>query len=285
MKWTEHPRIQAATHGCPHHLDELVALALLGRWAETHGRRLDVEFLPRDAVGARAAEFDVLVDVGMQFDPSRGRFDHHQGGAEVAGKSSAGLVFDALYSEAPTASYLRATIRLVDRIDTGTSRRGISAGAEERRAENMLSLSTLLKAVGGFEPDPGRSRQCLQLVEALVGRWFEQAEQYLAADAILERARPVWGGLFLAPPDTYGPGLDERLQETDWRFVGYQQTTGRFQVVVVRGLDGRNRWFLPPSLPEATFVHERGFLAMFPDALTAEAALATLAGGDAPCTS
>ena len=287
MKWTERPVILAATHGCPHHLDELVAMALLCRWALAGDRSLDIEFFARDAIETRGPSFDVLVDVGLQFDPSRGRFDHHQGDPDVAGKSSAGLLFDALFADDPVAAYLRPVIRLVDAIDTGTPHRGPAAlSVEDRRAANLLSLSTLVKAVGGFQHEPARSRQCVRLMEALVGQWFRQAAEFLTADEVLARARRVAGGGFLTPPDAYGAGLEERLSETDWLFVGFQQTPDRFQVVALRDADGRNRVSFPLDLPGASFVHTRGFLAVFPTALAAEAALATPlpARGGAPCS-
>ncbi len=273
MRWMKPSTIRVATHGCPHHIDELVAVALLERWARSRGQVLEVTFLPRAETAARADEFHVLVDIGLEHDPERGRFDHHQGGSDVANRSAAGLVFEALGFEPDVAAYLRPVIALIDRIDNGLPGPRRSASPDEGRAAGMLSLSTLLKAVGGFEFDEARGRRCLELVAALVDRWFEEAEQYRDAVAILARARPVGAGIFLAPTDQYGPGLEQRLRDGGPAFVGFQQAPDRFQVVALRDAEGVNKIVFAPDLPGARFVHARGFLAVFPDAATAEAAL------------
>jgi uncharacterized UPF0160 family protein len=138
-----------------------------------------------------------------------------------------------------------------------------------------VTLSSLLKALGGFSHDVAASRRCLNVIEPLVRDWFAQADAYLQAASVVVGAQPVGRGIFLNSDEPYGPGLIEYLQEQrpDVAFVGFPAAPGRFQVVAVNGPDGTQQVKFSATLPGATFVHRRGFLAVFPDAATAVAAL------------
>lgn len=107
--------IRTATHGCPQHIDELVALCLLRRWAEQRGQQIEVHFLSREQIAARQP-YDVLIDIGQEFDVARGRFDHHQHSFEVAGRSAAGLIFDALHADDPHRAYLSGCGTIAERV-------------------------------------------------------------------------------------------------------------------------------------------------------------------------
>jgi uncharacterized UPF0160 family protein len=265
MVWTKQNPIRVATHSCPQHLDELIAISLLRRWAEARGTAMEVHFLTRQEILRQSSWFDVLIDIGQQFDVARGRFDHHQDLAAVAGRSSAGLVFDALYADDPRRAYLEPIIRHVDAIDVGVSRPPLSPETRNR-GPSMVSVPALLKAVGGFEHDPAASRRCLELIGSLVDSWFRQADALGRAAEVVAAAQCVGAGIFLATDEAYGPGLLEFLQqETDLAFVGFPTGPDRFQVVAIRGADGHNRVTFPASLAGATFVHPQGFLAVFAD--------------------
>jgi len=264
MTWTAHDPIRVATHGCPHHLDELVAVCLLQHWAR--GRSLEAHFLARSELAGQAASFDVLIDIGGEFDPPRGRFDHHQATAEVAGRSAAGLIFDTMYADDPRRSYLEPIIRQVDAIDCGTRASADDSTAAPDRGRAMISVPALLKAVGGFEHNPAASHRCLDLVAALVDSWMRQADAYRQAADVVAAAQRVGRGIFLSAEGLYGPGLLEYVQRhTEFAFIGFPAGPDRFHVVAMRGPDGDNRVTFPPGLAGATFVHAKGYLAVFPD--------------------
>ncbi|RMG32436.1 MAG: hypothetical protein D6725_17610 [Planctomycetota bacterium] len=281
--WVKRRLVRIGTHGCPHHVDELVAVCLLERYLRERGVPCEVVFLSREEIETAASGLDVLVDVGGRFDPAAGRFDHHQGGPDVEGRSAAGLVFDALYADSPDRNYLEPVIRHIDWIDTGRpgnhSRATLDhaetfAAGTAGRGPSMLSLSAVLKAVGGFQHDVGKSAKCLEIVRALVDSWFRQAATYREAEHVVRSAEKVGGGLFLPDAEAYGPGLLEYLsRETNFRFVGFPVSENRFYVVAVRDVEGQNRILFPQDWSPAAFVHDNQFLAVFPDADSARHAL------------
>jgi uncharacterized UPF0160 family protein len=250
--------IRIATHCCPHHVDELVGVALLAACAA--GSRVEVAFLDRASIAAGLDGYDAVVDIGLIHDPATGRFDHHQETPDVAGRSAAGLVFDALFADDPRRAYLAPVIAAVDRLDAGNSQ-PLGTG------EKSLTLSAVLKAVGGFEPDTARSLACLKLMTALVNRWLEQATDAVRAAELAVDGERVGAGLFLPTAEGYGPPLRMYLRDARFAFVGFPQG-GRFQVATLSD-DVR----LPAGLPGATFVHPKGFLAAFPDRSLAVAAM------------
>ncbi len=265
MQWLEKTPIRVATHGCPQHLDELVAISLLRRRAAEKQRTVDVHFLARAEVEAGASEFDVLIDIGQQFDPPQGRFDHHQGGDAVGDRSSAGLIFDTLFADDPRRDYLLPIIRHVDQIDVGGPPPS-SGDTRQDRGRGLVTISALLKAIGGFEHQPDRSQRCLEMIQSLVDSWLEQAESFLHAAEIVQQAEIVGGGMFLDSDVAYGPGLLEYLQEkTSLKFVGFPGGKNSYQVVAIRDALGHNRTTFSNSLAGATFVHPKGFMIVFPN--------------------
>ncbi len=274
--WMTKQHLKVATHGCPHHLDELVALALLRRFLDEDGRSMETTFLSRAEIDEGLDSYDVVIDIGREYDPSRGRFDHHQTDPRVDGRSAAGLLFDWLYEGHPNHDYLEPIIRQVDAIDTAGPERAGDAGdfdAASERARGMLSISYLLKTVGGFRHDPSASRQCLAMIESLVGGWFKQADGLRDAADVVAQAEPVAGGIFLPSSDGYGPGLLEYVRnETSFRFIGFP-TEEAFKVIAVRDASGNNRINFLPPIEGAAFVHPKGFLAVWSDADSARRGL------------
>src|SRR3989344_4225767 len=71
------PKTVVVTHDGSFHADELFACATLSIWAEKEGRRIKIIRTRNQEIIEKA---DIVVDVGMQYDPSKNRFDHHQKG-------------------------------------------------------------------------------------------------------------------------------------------------------------------------------------------------------------
>jgi len=109
--------LQVATHDGPFHADDVLAWALLRTYVDGEA----------ELVRTRKPELldaaDIVFDVGGDFDPDRGRFDHHQASYEGP-LSSAGMVLAWLESteriDPHLALHLRTQIvSYVDDVDNG----------------------------------------------------------------------------------------------------------------------------------------------------------------------
>lgn len=109
--------LQIATHSGPFHADDVLAVALIRAFVDPEAQ------VVRTRDPERVAAADVVVDVGAIFDPSSGRFDHHQ--ATYTGPlSSAGMVLEWLARteriEASFAQRLRqGVVDYIDDVDNG----------------------------------------------------------------------------------------------------------------------------------------------------------------------
>ena len=233
-----------------------------------------IRFLTREEIEGASDRFDFLVDIGMQYEPLIGRFDHHQGGELVTGRSAAGLVFDSLYPPHDRRrGWLKPIMDQVDRLDNGLPVNGNS----------LAGIPALLKAVGGFEFNRERSEQCLELIQALVDHWLKQAETLAVSDLVTQEAEPVGDGLFLPTDEHYGPTLRQHLASTAYHYIGFPGSPGRFLVVSLADPDGTSRCRFPTDLEHASFVHPRGFLAVFPSRDAARQSLLTWQERTQPC--
>ncbi len=70
-------KIRVVTHSGNFHADEVFAVAVLSLLAEKEGKELEVVRTRDEAEFEKA---DILVDVGMRYEPENYRFDHHQKG-------------------------------------------------------------------------------------------------------------------------------------------------------------------------------------------------------------
>ena len=106
-----------ATHSGPFHCDDVFACALLRSFVDPNLTLIRTRDL------ARIAQADIVIDVGGEYDPARGRFDHHQRGYQGT-FSSAGMVLQWLESDgridAALASKLREQwVDYIDAVDNG----------------------------------------------------------------------------------------------------------------------------------------------------------------------
>lgn len=69
------PKTVVTTHDGTFHADDVFAVATLSLWAEKQGRRIKI-VRTRDV--SLIAKSDIVLDVGMVYDPQTKRFDHHQ---------------------------------------------------------------------------------------------------------------------------------------------------------------------------------------------------------------
>ncbi len=71
------PKIKVVTHSGSFHPDDVLACATLALWADKQGQRIEI-IRTRDE--SKFASADIVLDVGMVYDPDKNRFDHHQSG-------------------------------------------------------------------------------------------------------------------------------------------------------------------------------------------------------------
>lgn len=119
----ESSSITVATHNGMYHADDIVAIALMAENISAETLNL---IRTRDQGLIDAA--DIAVDVGGEYCPERGRYDHHfvgsptrEDGSQLA---SAGLVARQYVAKPQAFKYLDAFIRRVDAADTGVKTPG-----------------------------------------------------------------------------------------------------------------------------------------------------------------
>lgn len=109
-----------ATHSGHFHADDVFAFALLRTFLDSDLRLVRTRDL--DVI----ATADIAIDVGGEYDPARGRFDHHQ--REYTGElSSAGMVLSWLASEDKLSTELADKLRkgwvdYIDAVDNGRTK-------------------------------------------------------------------------------------------------------------------------------------------------------------------
>ena len=258
--------LKAATHGQPNHLDEMVAICLLKAAYDID----QVDFLSRDEITPeKLDEYDFVVDIGGEYDPERGRFDHHQGNdPRVVNKSAAGLVFDFLVSEGKItedeADYLRPVIKLVDMTDNGLIKP--DPNDPLRRAYTLLSVSSFIKSITGMRHNPDKDREFADMFQNVVDKWIEFAQQWGKCKKEIDEEGIVVGrAVLLTSAENYGPPMLEYLSEkTIFELVGFQAEPSKFILRVVEEPDGTKRITLNKDmLPQAQFVHRNGFMAVY----------------------
>jgi uncharacterized UPF0160 family protein len=109
--------LTVGTHSGTFHADDVLAFSLIRTFVDPAATV--VRTRDRDRLEA----CDLVVDVGGSFDPTRLRFDHHQGSYQGS-RSSAGMVLDWLEQtgklDAEFAQHLRGrVVDYIDAVDTG----------------------------------------------------------------------------------------------------------------------------------------------------------------------
>lgn len=127
--------LTVGTHSGTFHADDVLAYSLIRTFVDEGA---DV-VRTRDRAVLDAC--DIVVDVGGEFDPTRLRFDHHQG-TYRGPRSSAGMVLDWLESigrvSPDLASHLRErVVEYIDAVDTGREAPRVDVPCFARIVETM----------------------------------------------------------------------------------------------------------------------------------------------------
>jgi uncharacterized UPF0160 family protein len=258
-----------ATHSGSFHADDAFGVAVLAAVFPDH------EIVrTRDADAIAAADF--AVDVGGEWDPARGRFDHHQRGFDGArtrvdadgaavraeGYAGAGLVwreFGTVYVEQAARALGRALdagtvariaadvdavlVRYLDLVDTGAA--DVAPGIFGVSSQVALLNSTWLEEQG---LDAGalaalqleRFRQAMALMDRSLERFVLRAiGQVLAADSV-RRAERLFDGRVLLLADGGMPWTRVVLQEMPGVLLVVYPESGRpqYQLRTVPAAEG-----------------------------------------------
>jgi len=106
------------THNGVFHADEITAIALLiifGVMVNTIVRSRDIEIINE----FKSSDDGLLIDVGGEYNPKNGIFDHHHNRDGVDGKASAGIIADMLKISEDKYPSLSKLISEVDTQDIG----------------------------------------------------------------------------------------------------------------------------------------------------------------------
>ena len=243
-------RVCIATHNGTFHADDVFGVAVL-LLLYPHAELVRT----RDAAAIASADF--AVDVGGEWDPSRGRFDHHQRGFTGARPqgvvyASAGLVWEAfgtrLVSQAVGPGAEPALVRAVandldvelvqhlDRADTGAS----------HGAPGLFGLSALIAQFNTTWDDPAAAakdgkaalagfRKAVEVTTLFLLASLDQLRARHQGAQLVRQADKVCGGAVLVMPRGSLPWSDVVCAEMpEVLFVVYPDSSdNQYQVHVV----------------------------------------------------
>lgn len=240
-----------ATHSGAFHADDVAALAVL-QLLYPEAR------VTRTREPSIIAAADVAVDVGGEWDPARGRFDHHQKGfdgkrANGVVYASAGLVWaefgvalvqklapnlSAADAAAIAAAVDHELMQHLDMADTGAS-----AGAE-----GYFGLSALVSAFNSTSKEDAalgpqlahnarnrRFREAVELVQVLLSRVIAQlVDEHLGQEAVRSAPRIADGRILVLPNSGLSWSKVVCNEMPDVLFVLYPDSTdAQYQVRTV----------------------------------------------------
>ncbi len=285
--------VSIATHNGSFHADDVFGVAVL---LLLHPEAQLIRTRDMDLI----AQADFAVDVGGEWEPARGRFDHHQRGFAGARESgvvyaSAGLVWrshgaalvekvfglgDAALAESVAAALDDELVQHLDRADTGVA----------HGAPGLFGLSALISqfnttwdtrtdaatdeanALAGF-------RQAVEVITRLLSATLDQMRAKHQGAQFVREAQSVFGGRVLVMPRGGLPWREVVSREMpDVLFVVYPDSSARqyqVHVVTVEPHSFAARKDLPKAwaglrlaelaqvcgVPDAVFCHNGRFIA------------------------
>jgi uncharacterized UPF0160 family protein len=280
--------MRVVTHSGPFHADEVFACALLRVFLGA-----EVELVrTRDPALIEAAE--IAIDVGGEYDPRRGRFDHHQRSYQGP-LSAAGMVLSWLEHTGKLPPSFAAQLRQdwVDYIDAVDNGRRVPGGGVPCIS---VIVSTLAEQAESLEDFDARFMDAVALCQGVLrGLWANERRNHEAAAAVLAAMRraEAAGSRVLAFDRHYKwkrayfehGGADHPSdyvlfpdQDGSWRLLGIPADDGSFGLK--RPLPAPWAGLVDDELsnvvgvPGAKFCHKNRFIAVFANEAAAQAAIA-----------
>ena len=278
--------LHIATHDGSFHADDVTAYALIRAYVDpeaTVTRRRDE---------ARLAMADIVVDVGGIFDPSRGRFDHHQVSYEGP-LSSAGMVLDWLEDEGHVRAVLATRLRealvdYVDAVDNGREKPTYGkpcitsiVGIISEQATSFALFDPLyvrasdvvLDVIRGLEAGLAKEEAAEAIVHAAMDEAVASGRNVILLDDHASWKKPYFARDGATHPTDFVlfPG------ERDVRVVAIPPTIGSFgqKTSFPEAWAGLTDDALSDviGVPGAVFCHKNRFIAVFKTREVAEAAM------------
>jgi uncharacterized UPF0160 family protein len=280
--------LRVVTHSGPFHADEAFACALLRIFL---GQTLELVRTRDPAIISRA---DLVLDVGGEYDPRRGRFDHHQR-TYHGPLSSAGMVLSWLEHTGKVASGFASQLRkdwveYIDAVDNG----------RRQPTNGVPCIVTIVAALGeqAHAPDELDARfmdavaMCEGILRGLCANERRNHEDSSAVEEAMRRAEAAgsrvlvfdrhykWKRAYFQHGGAHHPS-DYVLfpdEEGSWRLLGIPADDGSTRVrrplpIEWAGLvdDELSRVV---GVPGAEFCHKNRFVAVFANEAAARAAIA-----------
>ncbi len=280
--------MRVVTHSGPFHADEVFAYALLRVFL---GEALELVRTRDSSIIERA---ELAIDVGGEYDPARGRFDHHQRSYQ-GHLSSAGMVLSWLEHSGKVPKSLAAQLRAdwvdyIDAVDNG--RRTPTSG--------VPCISTIVAVLGEQAQSAGefdaRFMDAVALCEGVLrGLCASERRNQEAGLAVAEAMRQAaaigsrvlvfdrhykWKRAYFEQGGAHHPS-DYVLfpdEEGAWRLLGIPSAAGeqhlkRLLPVEWAGLVDEEL-SRAVGVPGAKFCHKNRFIAVFATEAVARAAIA-----------
>lgn len=278
--------LHIATHDGSFHADDVTAYALIRAYVDPEAT------VTRTRDEARLAMADIVVDVGGIFDPSRGRFDHHQVSYEGP-LSSAGMVLDWLEDEGHVRAVLATRLRealvdYVDAVDNGREKPTYGkpcitsiVGIISEQATSFASFDPLyvrasdvvLDVIRGLEAGLAKEEAAEAIVHAAMDEAVASGRNVILLDDHASWKKPYFARDGATHPTDFVlfPG------ERDVRVVAIPPTIGSFgqKTSFPEAWAGLTDDALSDviGVPGAVFCHKNRFIAVFKTREVAEAAM------------
>lgn len=280
--------MRVVTHSGPFHADEVFACALLRVFLGE-----DIE-LTRTRDAALISQADIAIDVGGEYDPARGRFDHHQ--RSYAGSlSSAGMVLHWLEGAGKLSASLAAQLRgdwvdYIDAVDTGKRSPGggvpcislIVAVLGEQASSSAELDARFLEAVAlcegllrGLATREERQREASLTVSAAMQHAVQSGSRVLVFERHCKWKRAYFEQGGADHPSDYVLFPDE---DGSWRLIGIPKDAASFDLK--RPLPAEWAGLVDDELSRvvgvqgARFCHKNRFIAAFESEASARGAIA-----------
>jgi len=280
--------MRVVTHSGPFHADEVFAFALLRVFLD---RELELVRTRDPAIVARA---DLAIDIGGEYDPASGRFDHHQRSYQGP-LSSAGMVLQWLEQAgevpAPLAAQLRTNwVDYIDAVDNGRRRPEsgvpcistiVATLAERARSPDefdarfMDAVAVCEGVVRGVCESDRRNQEARAVVVEAMRRAEATGSRVLAFDRHHKWKRPYFELGGAEHPSDYVLFPDP---DGSWRLLAIPPEDGSLSSK--RPLPAEWAGLVDDELsavvgvPGATFCHKNRFIAAFATEAAARAAIA-----------
>ena len=183
--------ISILTHSHRFHADEVLGCYILKKICEDMGRRVTIV---RDRHKSITSDISFVVDMGNEYDPASGRYDHHHFRPTDAlhGKASFGLLWEDFCI--PYIKILMEETGVISRIDSKTNKPNLTGRISAHVAAAINA--TIVKEIDDIDINAASSTRTTsslsRIVTAMNPNWFDSA----SSDISFMKCLDVVGEMF-----------------------------------------------------------------------------------------